>query len=104
VKVVRFLSGILSLYVVLVWILSGLIHLWTIYIAYSIGGLFWGIVSFFFQVVSQLYWGFGAWQIDDFNSPYIQWLIVVGVMWIFQYVFATIVGAMEEKQNKNMNY
>jgi hypothetical protein len=102
--VVRFLSGLLSLYVVLVWIVSGLIHLWTIYIAYSITGILGGVVSFFFPVVSQLYWGFGAWQLDGFNSGYIQWLIIVTVMWVLQYVFAFILGSIEEKSNKTMDY
>lgn len=100
----KFFSGILSIYMILVWILSGLIHLWTIYIAYSISGLFWGIVSLFFPVVSQIYWGYGAWRLDGFNSAYIQWLIVLGVMWLLQYVFAFILGSIEEKSNKNMNY
>jgi hypothetical protein len=89
---------------IIVWILGGLIHLWTIYIAYSISGLFSGVVSFFFPVISQIFWGYGAWRVSGFDSAYIQWLIIFVVMWVLQYVFATIVGMMEEKQNKNMNY
>jgi TM2 domain-containing membrane protein YozV len=58
----KVLSGFFNLYLVLVWIVSGLIHLWTVYIAYSIGGLFWGVVSFFFPVISQIYWGFEAFR------------------------------------------
>jgi hypothetical protein len=102
--VLNFFTGLLSLYVIIVRILSGLIHLWTVYIAFSITGLLGAIVSFFFPVVSQLYWGYGAWQLDGFNSPYIQWLIVLVVMWVLQYVFAFILGSIEEKLNKNMNY
>jgi hypothetical protein len=31
-------------------------------------------------------------------------LIILVVAWVFQYVFAALVGLAEEKANKNMNY
>jgi hypothetical protein len=89
---------------VLVWILSGLIHLWTVYIAYTLGGAFWGFIAFFCPVVSQISLGYEAWTVSGFSSAYIQWLIVLVVMWVLQFVFIALVGLVEEKANKNMNY
>jgi hypothetical protein len=97
----KVLSGFFNVYLVLVWIVSGLIHLWTVYIAYSIGGLFWGVVSFFFPVISQIYWGFEAFRIAGADSLYFQCLIVLVVMWIVKYIFAFIIGTIEEKSNMN---
>jgi hypothetical protein len=95
----KVLSGFFNLYLVLVWIVSGLIHLWTVYIAYSIGGLFWGVVSFFFPVISQIYWGFEAFRIAGADALYFQCLMVLVVMWIVKYIFAFIIGTIEEKSN-----
>jgi hypothetical protein len=89
---------------VLVWILSGLIHLWTVYIAYSLGGAFWGFVAFFCPVISQISLGFEVWNVSGFSSAYIQWLLILVVMWVLQYVFSVLIGLAEEKANKNMNY
>jgi hypothetical protein len=97
----KVLSGFLNLYLVLVWIVSGLIHLWTVYIAYSIGGLFWGVVSFFFPVISQIFFGIDAFRVAGADSSYFQWLIVLVVMWIVKYIFAFIIGTIEEKSNMN---
>jgi hypothetical protein len=102
--VFKLLAGFMYVYVVLVWILSGIMHLWTVYIAYSFGGLFWGIVSFFFPVISELYWGFVAWRIDGFNSAYIQWLIVLVIIWVLQYVFTFFLSLLENKFSKDINY
>jgi hypothetical protein len=100
----RLLSGTFKVYQVILWILSGLMHLWTVYIAYAIGGLFWGVVSFFFPVIAQVYWGFSAWSIEGFNSAYIQWLILLVIMWVMQYVFAFILVLLESKFSKDINY
>jgi hypothetical protein len=99
---IKLLSGFLYAYVVLVWILSGLIHLWTVYIAYTLGGAFWGFVAFFCPVISQISLGYDAWTISGFESPYIQWLLITVVAWVLQYVFAAIFGITEEKLNKTM--
>jgi hypothetical protein len=87
---------------VLVWIISGLIHLWTVYIAFTLGGAFWGFIAFFCPVVSQISLGYEAWSISGFSSAYIQWLIILVVMWVIQFVFAAILGVKEEKLNKTM--
>jgi hypothetical protein len=91
-------------YVVLVWILSGIMHLWTVYIAYSFTGVFGGIVSFFFPVFSEIYWGYSAWKEFGFDTSYIQWLIVLLIMWVLQYAFSFILALAEEKINKDINY
>lgn len=100
----RFFSGVFSFYVTVLWIIAGLIHLWTVYIAYEIGGVFWGFVSLFFPVISQLYWGFLAWRIDGFNSLYIQCLVSFVAMYVFQFVFAYIMVTIEDKINNKLNY
>ena len=97
---IKVFSGFMYIYLGLLWILGGLMHLWTVYIAYSISGVFWGIVSLFFPVISQIVWGFNAWRISGFESPFIQWLIVLVGMWIVYLIFAFIVGFIEEKSEK----
>jgi hypothetical protein len=81
---------VFSVYNVLFWIVGGLMHLWTIYIAYSALGIFWGIVSFFFPVISEIYFGYDAWKYDGFNTAYFQWLLVLLAMWLFRYVLLFI--------------
>ncbi|KQU13011.1 hypothetical protein ASG65_11715 [Bacillus sp. Leaf13] len=97
---IKVLSGFIYFYLVLVWILGGLMHLWTVYIAYSISDVFWEIVTLFFPVISQIVWGFNAWRISGFELPYIQWLIVLVIMWIAYFIFGFIVSFIEEKSEK----
>jgi hypothetical protein len=77
-------------YNALFWLVGGLMHLWTVYIAYSVGGLLWAAASFFFPVISEIYFGYDAWKYDGFNTAYIQWLLVVFAMWLFRYVLLFI--------------
>lgn len=77
-------------YMGIVWILSGLIYIWTLIIANTLGGTLAAIVTFFFPVIGQLYWAYRSWRISGFDSTYIQWLIVLVALWVIQYlVFAT---------------
>lgn len=91
-----------QLYAALFWILGGLIHLWTVYIACSMGGIFWGIVSFFFPVISEIYVGYDAWKFDGFNTAYIQWLVVLLAMWLIHYILILILASFENKR-RNFN-
>ena len=90
----------MSIYYVLLWVLGGLMHLWTVYIAYSISGAFMGIISFFFPIISEIIIGFIGWNASGFSSPYIQWLIVLVSMWAFYYLIAIIIGISSSKQEK----
>jgi hypothetical protein len=97
----KIFTGFIYLWIILLWILGGLMHLWTIYIAYSTSGLFWGIVTFFLPVISQIFWGLKAWFNFGFDSPYIQWLIILAAMWLINYIFSmiiTIIGSKSENQ------
>jgi hypothetical protein len=94
---VKFFTGLMFIYIVLLWILGGLLHLWTAYIAFSISGFIGGIISLFAPVISQIFWGFKAWSNSGFESPYIQWLIVLVVMWVVYYILMIIVAAIEKK-------
>lgn len=96
----RLLGVILSIYVVLLWILSGVMHLWTVWIAYKIFGIFMGGVSFFFPVISQIVIGFMGWRGSGFDSPYIQWLIVLAAAWVGYYAIGFIAGAVEDRQER----
>jgi hypothetical protein len=99
---IKIFAGLFFLYNVIFWILGGLIHLWTVYISFSMAGIFGGIVAFFFPVISEIYTGYGAWKYDGFNSPYIQWLIVLLVMWLFRYVLIFILASFENKVEKQL--
>jgi hypothetical protein len=96
----KFFAGILSIYIVLLWILGGLMHLWTVYIIYQLHGLFMGIVSFFFPVISEIYLAFTAWKTSGFESSYIQWLIVLIILWAIYYVFGIIASIFDSKSQK----
>lgn len=100
----KFLNGLYVIYLVLAWILGVLIHLWTISIAFTSSGLLGAIVSFFLPIGSELYWGVKAFIFDGFNTSYIQWLIVLFLMWLLHYVFAFLLVWIEEKTNKEINY
>lgn len=82
------------------WILAGLIYIWTIYIAYVISGIFAAVVTLFLPFIGQVYWGYQAWKSSGFDSPYIQWLIVLIALWIIQKLIYWIVLLVEEKKNK----
>jgi hypothetical protein len=100
----KLLSGLFKVYLILAWILGILLHLWTVYIAYSGSGLIGGILSFIFPVLSEIYWGYKAWSLYALDTSYVQWLIVFFFMWVFQYLFAFIVGTLEDKFSKDINY
>lgn len=99
---IKFIAGLFYLYTVLFWVLGGLIHLWTVYIAYTLGGIFGGIVAFFFPVISEIFIGYDAWNYDGFNTAYIQWLIVLLVMWLFRFVLMFILTSFENKIEKQL--
>jgi hypothetical protein len=90
------------LYNALFWILGGLIHLWTVYIAYSVGGIVWGVLSFIFPVLSEIYFGYDAWKYDGFSTSYIQWLIVLLVMWLFRFVLLFMLNSFENKIERQL--
>jgi hypothetical protein len=96
----KFFTGIMGLFYALLWLLGGLIHLWTVYIAYSVSGWFWGIISLFFPIISQIVWGFIAWNDSGLESAYIQWLVVLVVMWIIYYIIYGIISFVENKSIK----
>ncbi|MEH7116155.1 hypothetical protein V7128_01850 [Neobacillus vireti] len=100
----KFFNGLFYFYLVLLWILGGLLHLWTVYIAYSATGALGGVISFFFPVLSEIYWAYGAWKFDGFNTPYIQWLILFFVMWVCKFIFSYVLVTVEDKFSKNINY
>ncbi|PLR84670.1 hypothetical protein CVD25_01145 [Bacillus canaveralius] len=90
----------LYVFMALLWILGGLMHLWTVYIAYTIGGWFWGLVSLFFPVISEIVLAFVSWGNSGFQAPYIQWLIVLVVLWIVYYVVAGMASGVEARTQK----
>lgn len=80
---------------VLIWVVGGLLHLWTVYIAFNLYGLIGGGLSLFFPVVSQIVIGFVGFRIDGFNSPFIQWIIAYLVFYIGYLLLMFIVSLIE---------
>jgi hypothetical protein len=95
---------LMKIYVVFLIILGVLMHLWTVYIAFAISGVFWAIVSFFFPVASQLFWGFRAWSVGSFDTPFIQWLILLAIMWVAYYIVLAIIAALAASYEKKKKY
>lgn len=81
-------------------IISFLLHLWTVYIAFKVGGWVGAIITFITPGFSQLYWSFRAWKIDGFDSPYIQWVIVIVVMWIVAFAFGIFAAFFSSSKNE----
>lgn len=98
----KFLVGITIVWMSSLWIFSGLMHFWTIYIAYENSGWFWGIITLFFPVIAQMVWGYNAYVSSGFDSPYIQWLIVLVVAWILNFIFQFIIGILENRENNKL--
>jgi hypothetical protein len=98
---IKVFAGLLYLHAILFWILGGLIHLWTVYIAFSLTGLFGGVVSFFFPVISEIYLGYQAWSLDGFNTLYIQCLIGIFVLWLLRYVLLFFMTLAEKGGETN---
>ena len=70
------LTALLVFLVPATWIGGALIHLYTIYIAYSVSGVFAALLSLVFPVLSQAYWFFAAWNITgDFINEYSVFLL-----------------------------
>lgn len=93
----KFILGIVYILTALQWILGGLIYIWTLYIAYTISGLVAAIITFFLPFLGQAYWGYQAWRISDFDSPYLQWLIVLVVIAILKWLVSLVAIAIDSK-------
>lgn len=89
--------GFTYVYIGILWILGGLIHFWTVYIAYNVSGWFWGLVTLFFPIISQIIWGFRAWSLAGFESAYLQWLVVFAALWGIYAAFVAILMWFAEK-------
>lgn len=64
-------------------ILGLIIHIWTILIAYSFGGLIYAIISLILPVIAQIYWGIRVWTYTGtFFNYYCIALVGYVVLWI----------------------
>ncbi|MEX2104813.1 MAG: DUF2569 family protein [Bacilli bacterium] len=100
----KFISGIAHLGGVAVYIGAILIHIWTAIIAYNYSGTFFGILSFFTPFFSEIYWLFVSWKIDKFQSPYIQWVIVLVVAWIVVILLSMFSGYLSNREQLAVGY
>ncbi|QCX52540.1 hypothetical protein [Elizabethkingia sp. JS20170427COW] len=51
----------------IIWILGGVVHLWTIILAFEHSGFLAAIVSIFLPFLSEIYWVYKLW---DVNTTY----------------------------------
>lgn len=93
----KFFMGIVYFLSIILGIGGALLHIWTIYIAYSISGILAAIVSFFLVGLSELYWVYKAWSVSGFDSPFIQWFIVYIVLIIVRFVIAIFAAATSKE-------
>ncbi|MEH6993715.1 hypothetical protein V7075_13535 [Neobacillus drentensis] len=96
----KFFGAIVGIFTVLLWILAGVMHLWTVYIVYQMYGVFMAIVSLGFPVISELVLGFMAFTDSGFNSPYMQGLILLPIGWIALYLLSLLAAVIESKTDK----
>ncbi len=61
-----------------------IMHIWTAYIAFTIGGLLAGIISLFLPVIAEIYW---VYKLMGHNSTYVTLAIVHLILaipfWLF---------------------
>ncbi|SDJ62343.1 DUF2569 domain-containing protein [Paenibacillus naphthalenovorans] len=93
--------GLASLMAFLVYAGSVIIHIWTLVIAYNSSGIAAAILSFIFPVISQLYWCYYEWKISGLDSPFIQWIIVLLLIWIFSLTLAIAGRFLENKKTRD---
>lgn len=94
----KFVSGIANFGGLLVYLVAILIHIWTAIIAYNHSGTFFGILSFFTPFFSEMYWLSVSWRNDRFESPYIQWIIVLIVSWILVILLSVLAGHLNTRE------
>ena len=64
-------------------LLGTAIHVWTIIIAFLMGGLFLAIISTFFPVLAQIYWGIKVWAYTGtFLNYYCLALLGYVLLWV----------------------
>lgn len=59
------------------YILGGIVHIWTVIIAFSEGGFLAGILSFIFPVLSEIYWVIRLW--GEYNA-YVNSAIIATIL------------------------
>ncbi|TKH08509.1 hypothetical protein FC678_20125 [Peribacillus simplex] len=79
------------------WIMSAMVHIYTIYITFVYEGIFWGAISIFTPGLAQLVWMFNFTKALGFLNTYN--IIVIGVF-VLQFVFALISTLIENKVEK----
>jgi hypothetical protein len=98
---VKFLAGISSIYIVLLWIVGLLLHLWTVWINFQIAGIIGGALALFFPVLSEIYTTYKAWSIGGFNAIYVVCTLGYLLLWGIQFALSFIVSIIEEKSNNH---
>lgn len=96
----KFVVTIVGIFSVLVWILAGVMHLWTVFIVYQAYGLFMGFVSLCFPIVSEVAVGIMAFMDSGFSSPYILGLLSIPVGFVMIFILGGIGAAIESKANR----
>lgn len=96
----KFFGTILGIFSVLLWILAGVMHLYTVFAVYQMSGVFMGFVSLCFPVISEIVVGIMAVNLAGFTTPYVLGLIILIAGWIFFFVLSVILTTIESKANR----
>lgn len=99
----KFFGGLFIAYVYALYLLTGIMHLWTVYIAYKTEGIFWSFVTLCFPIISQVFWGLRAWNTYGIDSVYVQWLLIVVFCWVMNYVLAIVFSYYTDKSERIEN-
>jgi hypothetical protein len=75
----------------ILYFIAGLIHLWTVLIAFSENGFVGAAITFFLPIISQIYWFFVSVKISGtFINTYSIIIIIYILLWIFLIIGAII--------------
>ena len=91
------LKGILYLILIVLGILSVIIHVWTIIIAFFSSGFLAAILTFSFPILSEIYWFFDIGEKIGYGSLYCKTIIGFVVLFMILFIVVTINEKIEQE-------
>lgn len=76
------------------WFSGFALHIYTIIFAFKVSGVLAAIISFFFPVISQVYWVWRTWnESGSLVNDYSYWVFTY-IAWFIAAIILTIVGSL----------
>ena len=56
-------------------------HVWTVVIAFTIGGFWWGVVTLIFPMFSEIYWMIKMWGVNNLYTALCVVHVIGAILW-----------------------